>query len=78
MVLRINGRSHQRQIKKKKERLIYKVPPVKYEYGVKSNYSLVPSEVGIGHWCSHMVDYDEVGYCCGKHKNIFFLQRFVI
>ena len=42
---------------KKKEMLIYKAPPVKCEYGVKSNYGLVPLELGIGHYCGHMVDY---------------------
>ena len=56
---------------KKKERLIYKAPPVKCECGVKFNYGLVPSELGIGHYYSHMVDYDEVGYFCGKHKIVF-------
>ena len=48
---------------KKKERVIYKAP-VMCEYGVKSNYGLVPSELGIGHYCGHMIDYDEVGYWC--------------
>ena len=57
--------------KKKKERLIYKAPPVKYECGVKSNYGLVPSDLEIGHYCGHMVDYDEVGYFCGKHEIVF-------
>jgi hypothetical protein len=42
------------------------------ECGVKANYDLVPLELGIGHWCGHMVDYDEVGYCCGKYEIIFF------
>ena len=55
---------------KKKERLIYKAPSVKCEYGVKSNYGLVPSELGIGYYCGHMIDYDEVGYFCGNHKII--------
>ena len=40
--------------------------------GVKTNYGLVPSKLGIDHWCGHMVDYDEVGYCCEKHEIIFF------
>jgi hypothetical protein len=57
---------------KKKERVIFKAPPVMCECGVKANYDLVPSELGIGHYCGHMVDYDEVGYCCGKHEIIFF------
>jgi hypothetical protein len=37
-----------------------------------TNYGLVPSELGIGHYYGHMVDCDEVGYCCGKHEIIFF------
>ena len=65
MVLRINGRSHQRQ------RITIEEPPVMCECGVKANYDLVPSEHGIGHWCGHMVDYDEVGYFLGKHEIVF-------
>ena len=57
---------------KKKEMLIYKAPRVKRECGVKSNYGLVPSELGIGHYCGHMVDYDEVDYFCGKHEIVFY------
>ena len=68
MVLRINGRSHQRQKEKKKERVIFKALPVMYECGVKANYGLVPLELGICHCCGHMVDYDEIGYCCAKHE----------
>ena len=56
----------------KKERVIFKAPLVMCECGVKSNYSLVPSELEIGHYCSHIVDYDEVGYCCGKYEIVFF------
>jgi hypothetical protein len=61
---------------KKKERVIFEAHPVMCECGVKAHYGLVPSELGIGHWCGHMVDYDEVGYCCGlsfaKTYNIIF------
>ena len=57
---------------KKNERIIIEAPPVMCKCGVKANYSLVPSELGIGYWCGHMVDYDEVGYYCGKHEIIFF------
>jgi hypothetical protein len=39
--------------------------------GVKSNYGLDPSGLGIGHYC-HMVDYDEVGYFCRKWNRISF------
>ena len=56
---------------KKKERLIYKAPPVKCECGVNSNYGLVSSELGIGHYCGHMVEYEEVRYFCGKHEIVF-------
>ena len=59
------------KVKEKKERVIYKAPPAMCEYGVKSNYGLVPSELGIGHYCGHMVDYDEVGYFCGNHESYF-------
>ena len=34
---------------KKKEWLMYKAPPITCECGVKSNYDLVPLELGIGH-----------------------------
>ena len=56
---------------KKKERLIHKAPPVKCECGVKSNYGLVPSELGIGHYCGHMVDYDEVVIFVVNMKSYF-------
>ena len=57
---------------KKKEMVIYKTPPVMCECGVKSNYGLVPSELGIGHYCDHMIEYDDdVRYFCGKHGIIF-------
>jgi hypothetical protein len=53
---------------KKKDRIITPAPPVLCECGVEAHYNLVPLERGIGHWCGHMVDYDEVGYYCGKHE----------
>ena len=56
---------------KKKERLIYKASLVKCECGVKSNYGLIPSELGIGHYYGHMVDYDEVDYFYGKYEIVF-------
>lgn len=46
---------------KKKERIIIPAPPVLCKCGVEAHYGLVPSKRGIGHWCDHMVDYDEVG-----------------
>ena len=63
----------QRVKEKKKERVIYKAPPVMCECGVKSNYGLVPSELGIGHYCGHMIEYDEVCYNSGKHEIVFCL-----
>ena len=47
---------------KEKGRVIFKAPHVMCECGVKSNYGLVPLKLGIGHYCSHMVDYDEIDY----------------
>ena len=29
--------------------------------GIEAKYGLVPSELGVGYFCGHMVDYDEVG-----------------
>jgi hypothetical protein len=51
---------------KEKERIIILALPVLGKCGVEDHYGLVPSECGIGHWCGHMVDYDEVGYFFGK------------
>jgi hypothetical protein len=28
--------------------------------GIEAKYGLVPSELGVGYFCGHMVDYDEV------------------
>ena len=36
------------------------------------SYGLVSSELGIGHYCGHMVDYDEVDYFYGKHEIVFY------
>ena len=53
MVLRTNGwKNRERLRKKKKERVIFKAPPVMCECGVKSNYGLVHSELGIVHYCN--------------------------
>jgi hypothetical protein len=38
-----------------------KFDPVLYKYGIEAKYGLVPSELGVGYFCGHMVDYDEVG-----------------
>jgi hypothetical protein len=55
---------------KEKERIIILAPPVLCKDGVEAHYGLVPSERGIGHWCSHMVDYDVVVFF-GKHEMEF-------
>jgi hypothetical protein len=47
---------------KEKERIIILALPVLCKCGVEAHYGLVRSERGTGHWCGHMVDYDEVGY----------------
>jgi hypothetical protein len=70
----------EKEKEKKKQRLIYRAPPVMCECGVKSNCGLVPSELSIGHYCGHMVGYNEVGYFCGKHEIVFYflLQQVLI
>ena len=60
---------------KKKDRIIIEAPHVLCECGVKANYGLVPLELGMGHWCGHQADYDEVGYCCWKHEIDFFFRN---
>jgi hypothetical protein len=39
-----------------------------YSANVVAKYGLVPSELGVGYFCGHMVDYDEVGICFLLHK----------
>jgi hypothetical protein len=40
-----------------------KSDPVLCKCGVQAKYGLVPSELGVGYFCGHMVDYDEVDIC---------------
>lgn len=49
--------------KKKNDRIITAAPPVKCKCGVEASYGLVPSELGVGYFCGHMVDYDVVSSC---------------
>jgi hypothetical protein len=35
--------------------------PVLCKCGIEAKYGLVPFELGVGYFCGHMVDYDEVG-----------------
>ena len=65
--------SEPKEKEKKKDRIIIEAPHVLCECVVKANYGLVPLELGMGHWCGHRADYDEVGYCCWKHEIDFFL-----
>ena len=53
MVLRTNGLKNRGGLRKRRK----KAPPIMCECGVKSNYGLVPSELEIGHYCGHMVEY---------------------
>jgi hypothetical protein len=45
--------------------------------GLEAKYGLVPSELGVGYFCGHMVDYDEVGIflhqlqCCTRIYSFF-------
>ena len=36
-----------------------KFDPVLCKCGIEAKYGLVPSELGVGYFCGHMVDYDE-------------------
>jgi hypothetical protein len=38
-----------------------KSDPVFCKCGIEAQFGLVPSELGVGYFCRHMVDYDEVG-----------------
>jgi hypothetical protein len=38
-----------------------KFDPVLCKCGIEAKYGLVPSELSVGYFCGHMVDYDEVG-----------------
>jgi hypothetical protein len=38
-----------------------KFDPVLCKCGIEAKYGLVPFELGVGYFCGHMVDYDEVG-----------------
>jgi hypothetical protein len=39
--------------------------PVLYKCCIEAKYGLVPSKFGVGYFCGHTVDYDEVGiYFC--------------
>jgi hypothetical protein len=38
-----------------------KSDPVLCKCGIEAKYGLVPFELGVGYFCGHMVDYDEVG-----------------
>jgi hypothetical protein len=37
-----------------------KFDPVLCKCGIEAKYGLVPSELDVGYFCGHMVDYDEV------------------
>ena len=50
---------------KKEEVITIEDEPTLCKCGVEAHYGLVPSELGIGYWCGHMVDYDEVCYSFG-------------
>jgi hypothetical protein len=38
-----------------------KSDPVLCKCGIEAKFGLVPSELGVGYFCGHMVYYDEVG-----------------
>jgi hypothetical protein len=42
--------------------------PVLCKCGIEAKYGLVPSELGVGYFCGHMVDYDEVVFIYCLHQ----------
>jgi hypothetical protein len=40
---------------------VLKFDPVLCKCGIEAKYGLNPFELGVGYFCRHMVDYDEVG-----------------
>jgi hypothetical protein len=61
-------RSHwsEAEAKEKKKNVwaeVCKSDPELYKCGVEAKYGLVPSELGVGYFCEHMVDYDEFDIC---------------
>ena len=45
-----------------------KFDPVLCKCGIEAKYGLVPSELGVGYFCGHMVDYDEVVFIYCLHQ----------
>jgi hypothetical protein len=45
-----------------------KSDPVLCKCGIEVKYGLVPSELGVGYFYGHMVEYDEVGICFLLHQ----------
>ena len=55
-----------------------KFDPVLCKCGIEAKYGLVPSELGVGYFCGHMVDYDEVGFFCTRCNVIAVLTIFFV
>jgi hypothetical protein len=56
----IGQRQRQRQRKNEWAKEL-KFDPVLCKCGIEAKYGLVPFELGVGYFCGHMVDYNEVG-----------------
>lgn len=55
-----------------------KFDPVLCKCGIEAKYGLVPSKLGVGYFCGHMVDYDEVGiFFCTRCNVIAVLTIFL-
>jgi hypothetical protein len=58
-------RSHWHEIEAKEKKKQWteelKSDPVLCKNDIEAKYGLVSSEFGVGYFCGHMVDYDEVG-----------------
>jgi hypothetical protein len=62
-------KSHCLDLDEKEEKKECKSDHVLCICGVKVKYGLVPSDLGVGYFCGHMVDYEEVGIFTNKFAN---------
>jgi hypothetical protein len=56
-------KSHWSEPEEKEKKEEWKSDLVLYRCGVEAKYGLVLSELGVGYFCGHMVNYEEVGIC---------------
>jgi hypothetical protein len=68
MVLGPIGLSQRQRKRKNKWAEELKFDTVFCKCGIETKYGLVPSKLGVGYFCEHMVYYDEVGISFFLHQ----------